>query len=88
MTDRRSQTRAEELANALTHGAGLALSLVGLPVAAAVALRHGDLRQVVAASLFATTLVLLYAASTAYTPCATTGPSWCCGGSTMSRFIS
>jgi hemolysin III len=66
MTQKRPQTRGEELANALTHGTGLMLSLVGLPVAVAVALEHGDIRQAVAASLFATTLVLLYAASTAY----------------------
>jgi hemolysin III len=62
----RPQTRREELANALTHGVGLALSLLGLPLLVTVAMRHGDVRQVVAASVFATSLVLLYAASTLY----------------------
>ncbi|MBP6443464.1 MAG: hemolysin III family protein [Gemmatimonadales bacterium] len=66
MHPHRPQTRREEVANALTHGTGLALSLVGLPILVLVAARHGDVRQVVACSIFATTLVLLYAASTAY----------------------
>lgn len=66
MPSHRPQTRREEVANALTHGTGLALSLVGLPILVLVAARHGDVRQVVACSIFATTLVLLYAASTAY----------------------
>ncbi len=54
------------MANALTHGTGLALSLLGLPILVLVAAQRGDVRQVVACSIFATTLVLLYAASTAY----------------------
>ncbi|MBK9550012.1 MAG: hemolysin III family protein [Gemmatimonadetes bacterium] len=66
MPTHRPQSRREEVANALTHGTGLALSLVGLPILVLVAARHGDVRQVVACSIFATTLVLLYAASTAY----------------------
>ena len=37
-----------------------------MPILVLVAARHGDVRQVVACSIFATTLVLLYAASTAY----------------------
>lgn len=66
MPPHRPQTRREEVANALTHGTGLALSLVGLPILILVAARHGEVRQVIACSIFATTLVLLYAASTAY----------------------
>lgn len=62
----RPQTRREELANVLTHGVGLALSLLGLPWLVSVAVRHGDVRHIVAASVFATSLVLLYAASTLY----------------------
>ena len=66
MPQHRSQSRREELANALTHGSGLLASLVGVPLLLWVVRTHGDLRQVVACSVFAATLVLLYATSTAY----------------------
>jgi hemolysin III len=62
----RAQTRPEELANALTHGAGLVASLLGLPVLILAAARNGDGREVVACAVFAVSLVLLYAASTVY----------------------
>lgn len=60
------QSRREELANALTHGSGLAASLVGLPVLVLAAASRGTTRQLVACAIFATSLVLLYAASTIY----------------------
>ncbi len=63
---RRPQTRREELANALTHGSGLAASLVGLPALVWAASRRGGPRELVACAVFAATLVLLYAASTLY----------------------
>lgn len=66
MADRRPQTSQEELANAATHGAGLVLSVAGCPVLVLTALRHGDVQQVVACSIFAATLVLLYTTSTIY----------------------
>ena len=66
MTRDRPQSRPEELANALTHGSGLVASLIGLPTLVLVATARGDARQVVAACIFATTLVILYAASTLY----------------------
>lgn len=66
MREHRPQTRQEELANALTHGAGLAASLVGLPLLVWAAASRGDARQIVACSIFAASLVLLYAASTIY----------------------
>lgn len=66
MSDERPQTRREELVNALTHGSGLAASLVGLPTLLLVATKRGDTRQLVACSIFAVSLVILYAASTVY----------------------
>lgn len=66
MINSRPQSRREELANALTHGAGLTASLVGLPLLVWVASSQGDTRQIVACSIFAASLVLLYAASTIY----------------------
>ena len=58
--------RIEEWANALTHGVGLIASLVALPVLVATAARRGDALQIVGASVFGATLVLLYGASVAY----------------------
>jgi hemolysin III len=66
MTPTHQPTAAEEMANSLTHGVGLALSLVGAPVLIAAAAMTDDPWRIVAASIYAATLVLLYAASTAY----------------------
>lgn len=59
-------SRREELANLLTHGAGLAASLVGGPILVGLALRSGDPWSVASVTVYAVTLVGLYAASTAY----------------------
>ncbi len=56
----------EEIANSLTHGLGLVASLVGLPVLVIAAAGRGDALQVIGASIFAASLVALYAASTTY----------------------
>ena len=66
MKPNRPQTRREELANALTHGAGLTASLVGLPPLIWMAATRGDALNIVACSVFAIGLVILYASSTAY----------------------
>jgi hemolysin III len=66
MSHERPQSRGEELLNALTHGSGLGASLVGLPALVLVAAAGGDGRQLLACTVFALTLVLLYAASTLY----------------------
>jgi len=56
----------EEIANALTHGVGLLFSLVAAPFLVMAATTRGDGLAVVAFSIFALSLVLLYGASTAY----------------------
>ena len=56
----------EELANALTHGAGIVASVAGGATLVTLASLHGDVRQVVSAAVFSATLVLLYTASTLY----------------------
>lgn len=66
MPQHRPQSPREELANSLTHGTGLAASLFGLPTIVLVATAGGNARQIVACSIFAATLVILYAASTLY----------------------
>lgn len=57
---------SEELANSLTHGFGLALSLVAAPVLILTAIATEDPWRIVAVSIYAATLVMLYAASTLY----------------------
>ena len=61
-----SDSRESELWNAATHALGVALALAGLAVLVTLAgLRHSP-RQIVSYSVYGVTLVLLYAASTAY----------------------
>jgi predicted membrane channel-forming protein YqfA (hemolysin III family) len=59
-------TVAEEFAHAVTHGAGLLLSVVGLIVLVVLATVRGDVWHVVSVAIYGSTLVLLYAASTFY----------------------
>ncbi len=66
MASERSQTLGEEIANSITHGFGLVMSLIAVPLLVLMALHAHDFWRVVAASVYATTLVLLYAASTLY----------------------
>ena len=55
---------AEELANTLTHGVGLVLSIVGATVLIDCVLAHGDVWRVGGCGVYAVTLVAVYAAST------------------------
>jgi len=59
-------TLGEEIANAITHGAGLLASLVALPVLIWSAMQSHDGSRVLGAAIFGATLCLLYAASTLY----------------------
>jgi len=56
----------EEVAHAVTHGAGLALSIAGLVLLVARAALRGDAWHVTGAAIFGAGLVALYAASTLY----------------------
>ncbi len=59
-------TPGEELANALTHGLGLALSIAGLAVLVTLAAWRGDVWGVTSTAIFGATLVVLYTSSTLY----------------------
>ena len=61
-----SQSLNEEIANALSHGVGLVVTLVGAPLLIVNAIQRGSLTFIVGASVFAVTMVLLYLASTLY----------------------
>ena len=57
---------AEETAHVVTHAIGLVLSVAGLVVLVVLASLRGDAWHVVSASIYGTTLILLYGASTVY----------------------
>ncbi len=59
-------TLAEEIANAVTHGIGAALSIAGLVILVVVAAVHGSAWSVVAVGVYGSTLVLVYLSSTLY----------------------
>ena len=61
-----TQSLGEEIANSVSHGVGLLASVVATPILLADAVRRGGLFGIVGASVFAATIVLLYAASTLY----------------------
>lgn len=63
---KREQSQTEEIANSVSHGAGLVAALVGIPVLIVDAARHADAAFIAATSLFSATIVLLYLASTLY----------------------
>jgi len=62
----RAQTLGEELANALSHGLGFLLAVASLPILVHQAAVRGNAADVVAASLFAGTAIVLYLVSTLY----------------------
>jgi hemolysin III len=62
----RSQTRGEEIANALSHGLGLALAVAALPILVRQAAHHGAAVDVVGAAVFAASAIVLYLVSTLY----------------------
>jgi len=63
---RRVQTKGEELANALSHGAGFVAALAALPVLVVSAAGQGGAADVVGSAVFGATIAILYLASTAY----------------------
>ena len=62
----RIASRQEEKANAITHGLGLLLSLVGTPFLVATAHARGDALAIAAAVVYGCTLIALYTTSTLY----------------------
>ena len=56
----------EEFANTITHGFGLALSVVGFAVLVVLASLHGDAWLIVSSVVYGLSLVILYTASTFY----------------------
>ena len=59
-------TMGEEIANSITHGIGAALSIAGLVLLVVFASLYGDVWRVVSFSIYGSTLIILYLASTLY----------------------
>ena len=66
MIEKKPQSTGEEIANAITHGIGALLAIAALVVLVVLAAMRGTVWHVVSFSIFGTTLVLLYFASTLY----------------------
>jgi hemolysin III len=62
----RCQTLGEEIANSVSHGIGLVASLAAAPFLMGAMFRRGDAVLILAAGIFAVTVVLLYLSSTLY----------------------
>jgi len=66
VNDQRAISVGEEIANIISHGLGLVLAIVAVPILVGSAMRIGSISFIVGASVFGATLVLLYLASTLY----------------------
>ena len=62
----RPQTLGEEIANAISHGIGFLLALASLPILAVVTVQRGGVADVVGASVFSATMIVLYLVSALY----------------------
>lgn len=63
---RRQYSLGEEIANAITHGLGVALSIAAFIALVLLARAYGTTLHVVSVAVYGATLVLLYSASTLY----------------------
>jgi len=59
-------TIGEEIANSVTHGIGVGLAVAGMTVLIVLAAVYGDVWRVVSFSIYGSSLVILYLASTLY----------------------
>ncbi|WP_309677857.1 hemolysin III family protein [Polaromonas sp.] len=62
----RSQSLGEEIANSISHGVALLAAVAAAPILVLSAVQRGGAAGIVGASLFAATMVLLYASSMLY----------------------
>ena len=66
MAEASHPTLGEEIANSLSHGAGLGLAIAGAPILITAAVRYGTAWNTVGVSVFAGSMIALYLASTLY----------------------
>ena len=61
---RKRQSSREEVVNSITHGVGLLLSIIGSVVLVIPASVHGDIKRIICFSIYGSSMITLYAAST------------------------
>ena len=61
-----TQSRGEEIANSVSHGAGVLLAVAAVPILVVGAVRRGTAADIVGASVFGAAMLLLYLTSTLY----------------------
>ncbi|MFL6214685.1 MAG: hemolysin III family protein, partial [Blastocatellia bacterium] len=66
MSEDHDKTVIEELANSITHGVGVALSVAGFVVLLVLSIMKGSAWHIIGCSVFGVTLILSYLASTLY----------------------
>ena len=64
--EQNNQSLIEEITNSITHGIALLLSIVGIVILVVLASRYGDIWRVTCFSVYGSTLIILYTASTLY----------------------
>jgi len=64
--EKRGQSVGEEIANSVSHGAGLVAAVIGTPFLLAEVARVGGIADLVGAAVFVATVMLTYAASMLY----------------------
>ena len=72
--DERIQTRGEEIANSLSHGIALLAATAAVPILVGSSVRNGTALNIAATSVFALTMLLVYAASALYHAIPREGP--------------
>jgi len=60
------QSKGEEIANSITHGIGVALSIAALVILVVIAAEKNDVWKIVSFSIFGFSLIVLYLSSTLY----------------------
>ncbi len=65
---------AEDIANSVSHGIGLGMSVVGLALLVTIGWLHGEAVHIISGAIYGCTLVLLFLASTVYH--SMTQPKW------------
>ncbi|RUO36929.1 hemolysin III [Aliidiomarina shirensis] len=66
MSSAKNYSLGEEIANAVSHGFGAILGIVGLIVMLWLSVEYGDVWHIVSVSIYGASIILLYSASTLY----------------------